>query len=966
MPPEPGFFEKINALTAALVQHDQSPSVLGKIGHLLRDLDVRREFFQTLQNPDWIGPLLREGYFNDPPGVKQEGAAVQYVAWPESRYLARMAPNAPSHVAAIFATMQTDNPSVTGDMVKASLAMPAQVAASLAPNVCRAARLGTLWIYFKDASELCVRLAEGGESGAALMLAEAMFTPTFEKGLEQPSRRDLHWYKEGLTHVVPALAERKPGKFLPRLCDWLKASVDAKREVDRDADYSYLWRPAIEEHEQNKDYDFAGVMVGFVRAGFEAAVRSECLSLDEALQIVERYGYLIFKRIRLHLITEFAEQNADLARQTMLDRDLFDDYEYKHEYAMLVGRRLDLLSPDQRDQWFGWIDAGPDMSDFNETVKCLGANAPTREDWTDDWKLGKLHWVRAHISGARRDFYERMLSRFGEPELADLNVRVSLGSVGEESPMTADQLAGETFEQAVAMVSSWHPQGSALTGPSVGGLASTFEKYVATKPEEFSAKAQVLVGRPAVFVRGFISRMSEAIGAGRNIDVPAVLELCDWVVGRPIGERSTVRQIHEELVDEDWQWTREQICRFTENTCRARSGDVPKYRLEALRHGLWSLIGRLCGDRSESYIVRDVEKEDPRVYDYLDLAINSPRGKAVEAALEYARWVAEHLKQTEGKEEIVPGGFGAMPEVCEMLDWQIACQNRSIAAMAVIGSRIGLIRWIDQEWLAANADRLFSLEEVEHTPTGAHGWAAWNAYLVWVRPHIDFYRLFKSQFSYAVKQAAGVELTEPSRKQPMDRLGEHLMVLYGRGQLGLDDDDGLLRRFLETSNPDIRRHAIGFVGESLGADKAVAAEIIERFQKLWDVYWAGPGTKDAEKAPNALLFGTWFSCGKFPELWALDCLEKFVEVNPIVEPDRAVGEKLAEIAHADVVKSVRILDKVVRADREGWRIHGWLDSAKRILELAAKTPGQGREQALALIDFLGRRGYTEFGKLLAR
>lgn len=76
MPPEPGFFDKINRLTALLAQDNESPTVLGEMQELLRDQDVRREFFNTLQNPKWIGPLLREGYFDDPPAIKRvEGGA---------------------------------------------------------------------------------------------------------------------------------------------------------------------------------------------------------------------------------------------------------------------------------------------------------------------------------------------------------------------------------------------------------------------------------------------------------------------------------------------------------------------------------------------------------------------------------------------------------------------------------------------------------------------------------------------------------------------------------------------------------------------------------------------------------------------------------------------------------------------------------------------------------------------------
>lgn len=971
MPPKPQFFCRMDRLATLIARHDESPSVFGEIQELLGDPDVRREFFNTLQSPEWISLLWRQGYFNDPPPIRQEdGADIGYPTWPESAYLARMAPVAPAEVAAIFRAVETNNPSVIGNMVKAALSMPANVASLLVPAICRAAKEGTLWIYFKDASDLCVRLAEGNELDPAVTLTVALFTPTFELGHGGRRRRDEYWYKKGLERVVPALAPIKPNEFLPKLCDWLIASVDAKQQVDVEsgADYSYIWRPAIEEHEQNREYDFASVMVGFVRKGFEQAIRSKALSLDEAIRIVECYPYLIFKRIRLHLIGEFADENSDLVRQTILNRELFDDYEYRHEYATLVGRRLDLLSHQERDEWFSWVDAGPNMSDAEEFMRESRGREPTeddRQEWIHDWQFEKLHWVRTHLEGERRDFYDRMLTAHGEPELADVNVRISSGWVGGDSPMTVDELAQMPFEQAVDAVSSWRPAGSSFTGPSITGLASTFEQYVATNPAEFSKAARTLVNRPPIFVRGFINQMNETVNLGGEVSLEAVLELCDWVVNRPVEDRTVLRQPHEVLVDENWQWTRDGISRLIESVCKAESGSVPTYPLGGLRASMWRLIARLCRDRPDSYIVYDASAEDPRVRDYLDLGINSPRGKAVEAALEYARWVAKHTKVSDGKREIVPNGFDGMPEVREMLEWQIAPENRSFEAMAVIGSRIGVIYWIDKMWLAEIAAQLFSLEDIERSPGAAHGWAAWNAFLVWGQPHIEFYQIFRSQFSAAVGYAANVALTERTREEPLHRLGEHLIVLYGRGQLGLDDDEHLLRRFLEHANPEVRRHAISFVGQSLEGEQTLPADVVGRFQRLWDLYWGGPGRKDAADSPNGWLFGTWFSCGKFPDTWALDRLLEFVKVAPNPEPDHDIVRELAEIAHIDIGKAVEVLDRMVRGDRESWRIHGYQDSAKQILRLALTDPGEARETAEELIDYLGRRGYTEFGQLLS-
>ena len=274
--------------------------------------------------------------------MHEEGRGSQYVTWPASRYLARMVKHAPGEVAEIFAGVDTDNPSVVGDMLDAMVEMPAPVAKMLVPALCRAAQAGALWMRTQKAPELCVHLANGGEESAALALADALFTPKLEEDQEGSSRRDEHWYKDGLKKVVPALATRLASQFTPRLCDWLKAIVEVKEHdgLRFGSDYSNMWRPANEEHAQNLEYEFAGVIVGLVRQGFEQAVQHGQLTLIEALEILARYEYLVFRRMRVHLINEFADQKPELARQTMMDRDLFDDYKYKHEYAMLVGRRF--------------------------------------------------------------------------------------------------------------------------------------------------------------------------------------------------------------------------------------------------------------------------------------------------------------------------------------------------------------------------------------------------------------------------------------------------------------------------------------------------------------------------------------------------------------------------------------------------------------------------------------------------
>ncbi len=107
-----------------------------------------------------------------------------------------------------------------------------------------------------------------------MSLAEALFVPRFDEDREYSplGPKGHYWYVEGLKKVVPLLAVTAPAGFLADLCEWLRASIVAKDYYGEHSpsDGSDRWRPAIEEHEQNRTYDFSGNLVGLVRAGIRA------------------------------------------------------------------------------------------------------------------------------------------------------------------------------------------------------------------------------------------------------------------------------------------------------------------------------------------------------------------------------------------------------------------------------------------------------------------------------------------------------------------------------------------------------------------------------------------------------------------------------------------------------------------------------------------------------------------------
>lgn len=529
------------------------PEQIDEVTALLASPHHEDYFFKHLQEPSLILPLKKKGMFKNPPKNEplKEGG-IRYPRWEASNYLSRMASKAPDLVIPILNGIETDNPSIIRDIVKGSLAVPGKTAIKVIPKICEAAQNGLLQLCFEEASNLCIKLAEEGELRASESLAKSLFKPNRKKVVNQWNYRDDYQYKESLQRVIPVLSKTAvSNSFLNSLCYWLRDFIDTKERftIDNGSDYSYIWRPAIEDHPENHDYDFSGVMVGFVRDGFERAIESGAISIQDAIQILSRHKYLIFKRINLHLLNRFGDKNPLLTTQAILDKNLFEDAESKHEYALLVANRISLLTNEQKKEWFSWIEKGPRSDQYEK----LPYDEEQIQNFIKQWKYQRLHWVKNQLSEKDQETYEEMHVEFCAPLIPDLNLSLRGGTWGNETPIALEDMHKLGFIETLNAIVNWIPNSSAFEGPSISGLAKTFSEYVSTNRVIFSHEAKLLIEKPATCIREYIEQMTQALLLGLDIDVETVLNLCMWVINQSAHIRTTPIQWNEEHVDLNWQ-----------------------------------------------------------------------------------------------------------------------------------------------------------------------------------------------------------------------------------------------------------------------------------------------------------------------------------------------------------------------------------------------------------------------------
>lgn len=942
-------------------QVDQAIALIARKEHY-------RYFFHNLENPEWLEPLWERGFFHNPPEpqiIDEERGLISAPPWPEAHYLARMAMHKPEVVKEIILQMpDTRNVHVIYDLADAMLNMPPDIAVKLVDKAKEWASPSSLDPLLTDKlGALIVHLAQGDQPEAALSLAGTLLDilpdPTIsdtepgsalEEFLEpspDPKAKMEPWhYEQLLKKHIPELVKVAKLDALKLLCDLLDKALrfSQRRREGKTEDYSYIWCPAVEEHSPIPRGDLKAALVGGIRDAAELLIREELVSLPEIIEHLESRSWPIFHRIALHLLRQFPEKAPDRVTSYLMDRSKLGDLNLMHEYALLLRERFRTLTPNQQETILDWIDQGPDLSWLRPDVA-----TEELEQRKKSWQLRRLTWIKDDLTEEWKRRYKTLMEELGEPEHPEFPVHIGTGWIGPTSPKTLEELQGMSITEIVEFLKTWQPPGELTFAPSPEGLGRELAKVVSQTPERFAAEARKFEGLDPTYVRALISGLREAAKERKAFNWEPVLELCQWVVEQPREIAGRIVKHHE--ADPHWGWTRTEIARLL-------AGGFGKELINfSPRSMVWEILSPLTDDPDPT----PEEDEARSGLNPLELAINTTRGEAIDAVIQYALWVRRHLESLPDEERKLARGFAEMPEVREVLEKHLdSAYDPSLAIRSLYGRWFPWLVLLDPEWAKQKAPQIFPLEE----PQQALWEAAWKAYIVYNRPHGNVFEILHDQYAFAIERLDPLEEKQRSPKDPEEQLAQHLMALYWQGRIELDDP--LFSRFWEQAPQLLRKDALGFIGRSLyGTKDEIPPEILERLKRLWE-----SRLKLAKEDPESYrkeitTFGWWFASGKFEAGWAIAQLLEMLTIAREVEPTDFTIEQLSKLAERMPLQCIRCLRAIAEGDRGGWKVYVSREHVRTILSAALRTSiNEAREEAEKLISYLGSRGYFEFRDLL--
>ncbi|HWV04225.1 hypothetical protein [Ralstonia sp.] len=481
--------------------------------------------------------------------------------------------------------------------------------------------------------------------------------------------------------------------------------ADCIGQPDEDR-YSYLWRSAIEEHPQDAHKDsFRAVLVDAIRdvtLGALSTNRAESLNAVRGL-LESPYPTLV--RIGIYVCGEDYGHTGVLFWECAKP-DWFLNLAYWHELFWLIKKAFTRFSTSERSQYLAIVD----------NVHGNWSDPSRQEEWDETHRRDLLHPAYGLGDPEVDKKYSALVERWGPVrEHPDFHSYTTTGWVGDRSPVESDALVGMSNDELLKLLREFVPEGRMLEGPTYRGLASALSEAVRASEDGFASRIPLFtdVRRPYQhgLLRGLIERLTND---KRQIDWAATLSLVQSITSSP-SFKIDMDAEQPEAWEPSVKWVLGDIAdliKAASNKERRIASGLRNQCVEILKTVLAATSPKEAGDSSDA----------------VSQAINSPRGRALEALI----LTALAMRRDEAVHGQAPGAIWAKIE--PLLDAELVSSNsgRNAEFATLCGIYCANLHYLNPEWTTKNFDRLFSISSDTAWRCTAQGFAYQNYLYDWL------------------------------------------------------------------------------------------------------------------------------------------------------------------------------------------------------------------------------------------
>lgn len=949
----------IEELDSLLTINNPTEKHLKKLTELLSHPIHVSYFFSKLNSPGWIQALKEQGFFSSTPAIIRDGSYVKFPAWPLSEVLIKVAKQKPREVMDIIMdTKEKENFRIWGDFIQCSLMMPSSIAKEIIHLVKGWIKTPYFSYLHEEIGELCIKLSNEQEVEASLDIIGALLEVKIQQNekdstssVAQPYFEILS-YKEILDKVIPMVLTKDPNRALGILCDNLFKAIELEfPDKDSSHDRSHHWRPEVGD-QRSDDRDVKNLLVSAIKNGMEALGKEDIVMFEKGYRLLSKYDSAIFRRIELHLIRTSSELMKGEIQKALSQRKLFDDIITWHEYYHLLRENFSSLPNELKDKLLEWIDEGPDLGNYEAWFKKETGKTPTEEQKDARkarWQIRYFSAIKDALSPEWRERWNELIDKYEEPDHPDYHFYVDVGFTGARAPLEREDIWKMTAQELTDYFKDWKPSGD-FSSPSREGLGGLFRELLDEKLSDFIKVSNQFKTLHPAYTYYFMDGLWQAVKKEKAFDWNPIITLCkDIVMASKLPE---IPDDEDKVYD--WKNVKRTISDLLKDGLASEKNPLPF----DLRKTIFEIIEILLQDEEPDLAYE--KKYGGENLDALTLSLNTLRGNALHTLLQYALWCSRHLDLKKKKDRMVP-------EVKAKLERMLNSEYEPTQTIrAVFGEKLPLLFYLNTSWAQKNLSKIFP----EDAESRALWRAAWEAYIKYAGFYTDVYRAMRQHYENAINRINSPKISTEAK----EKLADHLMLAFLWKKENVSNDS-LVSLFFQQSIPEIRGHAIWFIGRQLEQvsehkiEKQKKEILIKRAMDL--IEWRLDEAERADSKTKVKFqeelkgFGIWFTGGYLDKAWVVSKLVKILEMTEgRIEHEFSVIGNLRDYIDESYMDVLSALNLFIKGDREGWmvmssrvKIEECLDSIKE------HHPHQEIKNSVNdLVNNLAKKGYHGFAK----
>ncbi|MCY3973330.1 MAG: hypothetical protein OXF52_03915 [Candidatus Dadabacteria bacterium] len=564
-------------------------------------------------------------------------------------------------------------------------------------------------------------------------------------------------------------------------------------------EFSYIWRPAIEDHKQNQSYrDVENHLIIGLRESLIAHVKE---SPDEAITIVDdlvESSFNLFKRIAIFVIRQDFEHLGSLIEK-VIDKDYFD-INFRHEMWHLLSSRYPYFPEKER----GLVQQ---IIDQIERQDNKGKIDPK------DTAYARAIWLSAikNYDKSLNEQYERLIKIAGiEPDHPDFgSYSQGIWKGQHESPKTVEELQTMQVEELVAYLDSYEDSGN-LREPSIGGLVNTLKIVIKADPYEYSKHLEKFVSLDSAYLHPVIEAFSELWKDKEKLLWDNIwenlLRFCELIVRKnEFWSEENAKERKSLPLIANRHWVVSSISNLIDNGTKSDDHVFPYGMLKQAREILLIILERESGS--------ELFKPDS---DAVSIAINSPRGHCLGAFIGLALHRFRLAGEDKNKRDEIWNEFQPIFE--QELAQSDTDEYEFITLMALY---LPHFLYMSKDWTIDNLHQVFDETDYQKWLCAMQAYAYVNNVYDDVYDHLKI----NNHFVRALDD-------ENLKRRVLEKIVQNITIAYFENRENLKNEESLIQQLLTRKKPDELGQLIWFVW-SIRKEVVSDKDLYNKMMELW-------------------------------------------------------------------------------------------------------------------------------------